>query len=87
MKNIEKMNPKRKPKTTKIANVAGSIWLSLFMDGIVESASYCPRPNNRPKQNQHLNIVIERFYFKTSAYGPKWKKACALNEETMGGTK
>ena len=32
--NIEKLKPLKKPKTTKLKNAAGSVWLSLFMDGI-----------------------------------------------------
>ena len=38
----EKRSPKESPKH-KIANAAGSVWLSLFMDGSVKS-SYRPRP-------------------------------------------
>jgi ABC-type ATPase with predicted acetyltransferase domain len=38
-------NPQKKAQRGKIENVAGSVWLSLFMDvPVLSSANYRPRP-------------------------------------------
>ena len=45
----------------KIANVAGSVWLSLFMDGIGKCKLLSTSPSTSLSRIQHLNMVIVNF--------------------------
>ena len=84
--NTKQQEPIKKAQNNTIANVAGSVWLSMLMDGCVKS-TLPPMPTSTGlSRSQHLNMVIvnsENLLFDTSvipwqaAYGPKWRKQWA----------
>ena len=61
----KKMEPLKKAQHNKAENVAGSVWLSLFMDG----GGMCKLPSMPPSTGlssiQHLMIILN-VEFKTS---------------------
>ena len=57
--NTGKEEPLKKAQNDKIKNLAGSVWLSLFIDG----SGKCKLPSTPLSRNQHLNMVIGNFEF------------------------
>jgi hypothetical protein len=53
LQNRENSTPKERVQNDKMENVAGSVWLSLFMDGTVK----CKLPRTRLKHQQHVQTT------------------------------
>ena len=64
---IVKYRKKKTPKESqnnKFANVVGSVWLSLFMDGNGKYKLSPSPPGTGLSRIQHLNMVIVNFEFE-----------------------
>ena len=66
-KNTEKMELLKKAQHNKTENVAGSVWLSLFMDGSGKCKLPSMSPNTDWSRIDHLKRIIANFEFETSA--------------------